>query len=837
MRSPAVYGDVIDVSINIEQHEERDIEADIEACLDMNPAESSALERIPALEPTNSSEERLFLLQCACERNSLLRGNELDRQLKWIEGGVNQTGALSGLYTSKPVSTTLVRRPAKFFIVVLMLYLIVFIWQLCFRIDTDFGDEVDKYLSLRVMSDSNSTFIERSIDQFGATFNGFALTPDSQTVKEERLVLEFSSDILVNGFFLNFESDSIRADFPSGIEVSRSSDGETWEPIYRNSCWLAASEHPHKISGGLLVDAFETWAPPARKWCYIFALAWLVAAELTAGFGCLWLLYCRRVAHAKHSFVFGTFATMTCWFLISAVPWKTECLFSWYSVFYMVTNVIWCIMGAWLAIALRNEANVIRVLATFGLTGSIHCIAQLLDPISENATRVASFAALLLMNLSFSLVPCFSWLFMRRHQAQAQRLVADDMARYRAVWARLQEASNLRHVQEISEITCRLMLRARGALVQHLNRQGLIDPHMGQDGSFVLPRSFSTAEARTTSVFSSCFGRCTGPSASAKGDPQAEGSTSELRELRLSRLSGASHESVSPANPSLRISDEPVDGPGAPASGNVTGSVTVAASGKRPGSVNLKSSSTRAPCPGDRWEEALDQLATTYPDGMGRGIAGTRDPRYPVQSLDQLYLQACALHPVFIGLVRSWAGASGGLLSSAKRRKHASTSSLTLDPSVCTNDGSASEGTGDMVVPKEAGEQDIRWAKLKSTGRAIEKAVRSYKGDVSLVVDICRQSIVFPDLAKLVACIKAIEADERVRVLRVKNRLDPSYDDSMSAGYRDVALNLLVVTDETVRMGVETHVCELQLIPIDMHRLKTEQGHARYVSFRNMRAE
>eukprot|EP00288_Rhodomonas_lens_P002399 CAMPEP_0177735948 /NCGR_PEP_ID=MMETSP0484_2-20121128/25060_1 /TAXON_ID=354590 /ORGANISM="Rhodomonas lens, Strain RHODO" /LENGTH=177 /DNA_ID=CAMNT_0019249569 /DNA_START=90 /DNA_END=620 /DNA_ORIENTATION=+ len=177
MRSPAVYGDVIDISINIEQHEERDIEADIEACLDMNPAESSALERIPALEPTNSSEERLFLLQCACERNSLLRGNELDRQLKWIEGGVNQTGALSGLYTSKPVSTTLVRRPAKFFIVVLMLYLIVFNGNSALgSIDTDFGDEVDKYLSLRVMSDSNSTFIERSIDQFGATFNGFALT-------------------------------------------------------------------------------------------------------------------------------------------------------------------------------------------------------------------------------------------------------------------------------------------------------------------------------------------------------------------------------------------------------------------------------------------------------------------------------------------------------------------------------------------------------------------------------------------------------------------------------------------------------------------------------------
>lgn len=105
MRSPAVYGDVIDVSINIEQHEERDIEADIEACLDMNPAESSALERIPALEPTNSSEERLFLLQCACERNSLLRGNELDRQLKWIEGGVPPPAVSCAFTETYPVLT------------------------------------------------------------------------------------------------------------------------------------------------------------------------------------------------------------------------------------------------------------------------------------------------------------------------------------------------------------------------------------------------------------------------------------------------------------------------------------------------------------------------------------------------------------------------------------------------------------------------------------------------------------------------------------------------------------------------------------------------------------
>ena len=48
--------------------------------------------------------------------------------------------------------------------------------------------------------------------------------------------------------------------------------------------------------------------------------------------------------------------------------------------------------------------------------------------------------------------------------------------------------------------------------------------------------------------------------------------------------------------------------------------------------------------------------------------------------------------------------------------------------------------------------------------------------------------------------------------MRVKNRLDPDYDAEESGGYRDVGLNLRVVTAETRRLGVETHVCEVQLL-------------------------
>lgn len=86
-------------------------------------------------------------------------------------------------------------------------------------------------------------------------------------------------------------------------------------------------------------------------------------------------------------------------------------------------------------------------------------------------------------------------------------------------------------------------------------------------------------------------------------------------------------------------------------------------------------------------------------------------------------------------------------------------------------------------------------------------------------------------------CIKAITSDPDVVLERVKNRLDPDYDPEISAGYRDVALNLRIVNNDTKRMGVETHVCELQLILIEYAMLKHDAGHKRYVNFRNYLGE
>jgi hypothetical protein len=115
--------------------------------------------------------------------------------------------------------------------------------------------------------------------------------------------------------------------------------------------------------------------------------------------------------------------------------------------------------------------------------------------------------------------------------------------------------------------------------------------------------------------------------------------------------------------------------------------------------------------------------------------------------------------------------------------------------------------------------------------------LRSYRGRVDRLVDICRQSIVFKSIADLTACLRAIHCDPDVVLLRCKNRLDPAYDSQLSAGYRDVALNLRIVTPETVEFGVDTHVCEVQLILLSFAEQKSDDGHKRYVQFRNIRAE
>mmetsp|Transcript_32208 Transcript_32208/g.66671 ORF Transcript_32208/g.66671 Transcript_32208/m.66671 type:complete len:183 (-) Transcript_32208:237-785(-) len=130
----------------------------------------------------------------------------------------------------------------------------------------------------------------------------------------------------------------------------------------------------------------------------------------------------------------------------------------------------------------------------------------------------------------------------------------------------------------------------------------------------------------------------------------------------------------------------------------------------------------------------------------------------------------------------------------------------------------------------------LEWGGLKKPSRAVEKLVRSYGDKVYKLLDICRQSIVFDSTQDIANCLQLVLEDEDVHILSVKNRLSRDYDDRETVGYRDVNLNLRFKTTDAEILGVENHVCELQLLLKSFAQLKSDSGHARYVKFRNARA-
>ena len=91
-------------------------------------------------------------------------------------------------------------------------------------------------------------------------------------------------------------------------------------------------------------------------------------------------------------------------------------------------------------------------------------------------------------------------------------------------------------------------------------------------------------------------------------------------------------------------------------------------------------------------------------------------------------------------------------------------------------------------------------------------------------MDVCRQSIVFECVHDIITCLQFIERDNEAVVIRIKNRLNSLYDSSTSAGYRDVALNMRIMNPETVGLGIETHVCELQLLLRPFAELKVRRN-------------
>jgi hypothetical protein len=139
---------------------------------------------------------------------------------------------------------------------------------------------------------------------------------------------------------------------------------------------------------------------------------------------------------------------------------------------------------------------------------------------------------------------------------------------------------------------------------------------------------------------------------------------------------------------------------------------------------------------------------------------------------------------------------------------------------------------------------EIVFATVKKTPRTLEKVQRCYKGDVSLLTDVCRASIAFESTKDLADCLEVMIKDPCISVDRIKNRLDESYDLTKTLGYRDVLVNFHIVRSPVdcqsdaswIKLGLSKHVCEVQLVPLEYFRGKSDFGHRRYILYRNMKS-
>lgn len=124
-------------------------------------------------------------------------------------------------------------------------------------------------------------------------------------------------------------------------------------------------------------------------------------------------------------------------------------------------------------------------------------------------------------------------------------------------------------------------------------------------------------------------------------------------------------------------------------------------------------------------------------------------------------------------------------------------------------------------------------APLKKWERVLEKVQRSYQGDVTRVLDFVRSSLIVDTVAE---AKKALEfALDQAKVHALKNRYDPSYDGKVTAGYRDI--NLQLSFPEMEGTGFSGYIFELQIILATFLEVKSDEGHKRYILCRNLRGD
>eukprot|EP00282_Hemiselmis_andersenii_P037020 CAMPEP_0169436396 /NCGR_PEP_ID=MMETSP1042-20121227/5566_1 /TAXON_ID=464988 /ORGANISM="Hemiselmis andersenii, Strain CCMP1180" /LENGTH=738 /DNA_ID=CAMNT_0009547087 /DNA_START=37 /DNA_END=2253 /DNA_ORIENTATION=+ len=190
-------------------------------------------------------------------------------------------------------------------------------------------------------------------------------------------------------------------------------------------------------------------------------------------------------------------------------------------------------------------------------------------------------------------------------------------------------------------------------------------------------------------------------------------------------------------------------------------------------------------------------------DGKGRGALGE-----PIQSIDQLHAQAFLLHDLLLDYVIKLSIAHRGKF----RVQWESESGIREARGFAGWDEEVDRGC------------KIQVCKIKNIGRMVEKCDVAYGGDLSRVLDACRQSLFFDDVSSLTGCLRALASDPKIEIVRIKSTMGENFDgsnDVLFAGMRFVSLNVRLWSSESATLCVDSHVCEIILMLTRIKEVET----------------
>ena len=196
-------------------------------------------------------------------------------------------------------------------------------------------------------------------------------------------------------------------------------------------------------------------------------------------------------------------------------------------------------------------------------------------------------------------------------------------------------------------------------------------------------------------------------------------------------------------------------------------------------------------------------------------------PKDPDLLLSQLYSQATLASASLFPYVLQLGIRYNGLFQLKERTSHRSSQKIVFRPILNPHDREHL--------------QLFQFGGVKGVQQCMDKIDNIYGGSVSRLLDICREKIVFERVSDLASCLEQLVNDPSITVMRIKSSMGASANKkSAMKGFKQVVLNIKIDNEQTRRLCVHHHVCEILLQVKDMARLLDDESIMRYRFVKNV---